>query len=117
MMITIIINVFIRFYSKYNVSCIDFVRSSPAPRHNCALGPRDQVVKNTTAAIIMVLIIIIVNITTILNTQVNQITSYLDGSNLYGSSSTDQVLILDINYSLFLDILNQVLILDINLHK
>ena len=103
-------NIIIRFYSKYNVSCIDFVRSSPAPRHNCALGPRDQVVKNTTTVIIMVLIIIIiiVNIITILNTQVNQITSYLDGSNLYGSSSTDQVLILDINYSLFFIILNQV---------
>ena len=103
-------NIIIRFYSKYNVSCIDFVRSSPAPRHNCALGPRDQVVKtrSTTTVIIMVLIIIIVNIITILNTQVNQITSYLDGSNLYGSSSTDQVLILDINYSLFFIILNQV---------
>ena len=103
-------NITIRFYSKYNVSCIDFVRSSPAPRHNCALGPRDQVVKNTTTVIIMVLIIIIiiVNIITILNTQVNQITSYLDGSNLYGSSSTDQVLILDIYYSLFFIILNQV---------
>ena len=102
-------NIIIRFYSKYNVSCIDFVRSSPAPRHNCALGPRDQVVKNTTTVIIMVLIIIIiVNIITILNTQVNQITSYLDGSNLYGSSPTDQVLILDINYSLFFIILNQV---------
>ena len=91
----------IRFYSKYNVSCIDFVRSSPAPRHNCALGPRDQVVKSATTVIIMVLIIIIVNIITILNTQVNQITSYLDGSNLYGSSSTDQVLILDV-YVLFI---------------
>ena len=61
-------NIIIRFYSKYNVSCIDFVRSSPAPRHNCALGPRDQVVKNTTAVIIMVLIIIIVNIITIIIT-------------------------------------------------
>ena len=95
-------NIIIRFYSKYNVSCIDFVRSSPAPRHNCALGPRDQVVKKTTTVIIIVLfIIIIVNIIAILNTQVNQITSYLDGSNLYGSSSTDQVLILDV-YVLFI---------------
>ena len=33
-----------RFYTKYNVTCIDFVRSSPAPRQNCALGPRDQVI-------------------------------------------------------------------------
>ena len=62
----------------------------------------------------MVLIIIIVNIITILNIQVNQITSYLDGSNLYGSSSTDQVLILDIYYSLFFIILSQVKILDIS---
>ena len=60
------------------------------------------------------LIIIIVNIITILNIQVNQITSYLDGSNLYGSSSTDQVLILDIYYSLFFIILSQVKILDIS---
>jgi len=52
-----------RFYTKYNVTCIDFIRSSPAPRQNCALGPRDQV---------------------------NQITSYLDGSNLYGSSAGEQ---------------------------
>ncbi|ROT69525.1 hypothetical protein C7M84_012292 [Penaeus vannamei] len=46
------------FYSKWNHTCMEFVRSSPAPRANCALGPRDQI---------------------------NQVTSYIDASNVYGS--------------------------------
>lgn len=52
-----------RFYSRYNKTCMEFVRSSPAPRLDCALGPRDQI---------------------------NQITSYLDASNIYGSTAEDQ---------------------------
>ena len=68
-----------RFYTKYNVTCIDFVRSSPAPRQNCALGPRDQVIDIKIKIIMMILC-----------EQVNQITSYLDGSNLYGSSAGEQ---------------------------
>ena len=53
----------VRFYSAYNVSCMEFVRSSPTPRHDCSLGPRDQL---------------------------NQITSYIDASNIYGSTAEEQ---------------------------
>jgi len=51
------------FYSRYNRTCMEFVRSSPAPRPDCALGPRDQV---------------------------NQVTSYLDSSSIYGSTAQEQ---------------------------
>lgn len=51
------------FYGKYNVTCLNFVRSSPSPSEGCLLGPREQI---------------------------NQITSYLDASNVYGS--TDKLL-------------------------
>ena len=54
---------YIRFYSAYNVTCMEFVRSSPTPRHDCSLGPRDQI---------------------------NQITSYIDASNIYGSTAEEQ---------------------------
>ncbi|XP_043188450.1 peroxidase-like [Amphibalanus amphitrite] len=50
------------FYSRFNQTCMEFVRSSPAPRPDCTLGPRDQI---------------------------NQITSYLDASNVYGSSDEE----------------------------
>ncbi|XP_037094384.1 peroxidase-like [Pollicipes pollicipes] len=43
-------------FAVFNVSCLDFVRSSPAPL--CQYGPRQQL---------------------------NQITAFLDGSNIYGS--------------------------------
>ncbi|XP_063234409.1 lactoperoxidase-like [Bacillus rossius redtenbacheri] len=46
------------FYGRHGVRCLEFVRSSPAPRAGCALGPREQI---------------------------NQVTSYLDGSVVYGS--------------------------------
>ncbi|XP_067144092.1 uncharacterized protein [Centruroides vittatus] len=42
--------------------CMDYVRSSPVPRTGCTLGPREQI---------------------------NQVTSYLDGSVIYGSSQRE----------------------------
>ena len=42
---------------------MEFVRSSPSPRVECSLGPREQI---------------------------NQATSYLDASSVYGSTLTDQ---------------------------
>ncbi|KAL4713807.1 hypothetical protein ACJJTC_015461 [Scirpophaga incertulas] len=45
------------FYQEYNVTCMEFVRSAPAP--TCYFGPREQM---------------------------NQATAYLDGSTVYGYS-------------------------------
>ena len=47
------------FYRQFNVTCLNFVRSSPSPQENCVVGHREQI---------------------------NQITSYLDASNVYGST-------------------------------
>ncbi|CAH1645754.1 unnamed protein product [Spodoptera littoralis] len=49
------------FYGPRGVRCLDFVRSAPAPRDDCALGWREQL---------------------------NQVSAYIDGSPLYGSSAT-----------------------------
>jgi len=51
------------FYSHYGVRCLEFVRSSPTSRIGCSLGPRDQI---------------------------NQVTSFIDGSAIYGSSEKDE---------------------------
>lgn len=48
------------FYGPRGVRCLDFIRSSPAPRDDCALGWREQM---------------------------NQVSAYIDGSPLYGSSA------------------------------
>ncbi|CAM1322530.1 Uncharacterised protein g8147 [Pycnogonum litorale] len=56
------VSAFDPFYSKYGHRCMEFVRSSPVPKRDCTLGPREQI---------------------------NQITSFLDASNVYGSSEEE----------------------------
>ncbi|RWS22747.1 chorion peroxidase-like protein [Leptotrombidium deliense] len=49
-----------RFFASFNMSCMSFVRSAAAPRADCKLGVREQL---------------------------NQVTAYLDGSAVYGSTA------------------------------
>ena len=49
-------------FGKFGQRCMEFVRSMPAPRSGCNFGPREQV---------------------------NQITAWLDGSNVYGSGEDE----------------------------
>lgn len=46
------------FYGKFGIKCLEFVRSAPSTRIDCELGYREQI---------------------------NQVTSYIDGSTIYGS--------------------------------
>lgn len=50
------------FFSKVGKTCMSFVRSSPAPRVNCAVGHREQL---------------------------NQLSAYIDGGMVYGKSVED----------------------------
>ncbi|XP_044731431.1 uncharacterized protein LOC123294462 [Chrysoperla carnea] len=47
------------FLSELGIRCMEFIRSAPASRFDCSLGWREQI---------------------------NQVTAYIDGSNIYGSS-------------------------------
>ncbi|CAK9289841.1 unnamed protein product [Gordionus sp. m RMFG-2023] len=56
------------FFSKFNQTCMNAVRSFPALRPDCKIGPREQM---------------------------NQVSSYLDGSGLYGSIIEDNLALRD----------------------
>ena len=51
------------FFSQFNITCMEFTRSVPVLRHNCRFGVREQV---------------------------NQVTHFLDASNIYGSDSQQE---------------------------
>ncbi|KAL0278790.1 UNVERIFIED_CONTAM: hypothetical protein PYX00_000497 [Menopon gallinae] len=50
------------FYGRFGIRCLEFLRSAPTSRVGCLLGPREQI---------------------------NQVTSYIDGSMIYGSTNRE----------------------------
>ncbi len=73
------------FFSRFNRTCMEFVRSSPAARPDCSLGPRDQVKFSTLHLIRAAL-----NSVIAFEPKMNQVTNFIDASNVYGSTEEEQ---------------------------